>query len=91
MQFCFSCLLKKGHVMLGRSESMSITMPIRLTWLRRQVATADGSVDMLPSLIPSSSPLAAAVQTGATASAHDSDPAGFAGVILGVCCLSTAS
>ena len=68
---------------------MLITMSKRLTWLRIQVATADGSVDVIHSLTPSSSPLATAVQKGDTASANDSDPAGFAaclglaGVIFG--------
>ncbi len=89
MQFCFSCLLKKGHVMEDRSESLSITLSIRLTWLSRQVATTDRSVDLISSLTLSSSSLATAVQTGVTASAPDSDPAGFAaclglaGVIFG--------
>jgi len=68
---------------------MSITISMRLTWLSRQVVTADRSVDVIPSLTPSSSPLATAVQTGVTAFANDIDPAGFAaclglaGVILG--------
>ena len=68
---------------------MAITMSIRLTWLSRQVAAAHASVSVLLSLPPSFSPPATAAQIGVSASAHSSDPAGFAariglaGVIVG--------
>src|SRR5215472_15523119 len=75
--------------MQGRRRPMAITMSIRLSWLRRHVAAAHASVSVPPSLPPSSSPPATAAQTGVSASAHGSDPAGFAariglaGVIVG--------
>jgi uncharacterized membrane protein len=68
---------------------MAITISILLTWLRIQAAAANASVYVMPSLTPSSSPPATAVQTGVSASAYGIDPAaiaariGLAGVIVG--------
>jgi hypothetical protein len=87
VQFCFACALKKGY---AREEEAYGDHDVHTLDLAKQTSgCAHASVSAPPSLPPSSSPPAPAVQTGVSAWVLGSDPAGFAariglaGVIAG--------